>query len=327
MKAAVRVAPKTIELEEWAPPEEEPTKVPVHIAYAGICGGDLMYFRHQGPVHAQSDAYVVCHEAVGHTLDGRRVVIDPLLACGTCAACLAGEEQWCPSRRDMGYSAHGVAREVVAMAPDRIHPVPDALSDTAATLAHGLAAVMHALDKVSTGPDTEAVVLGPGPAGMFFALQLRANGANVTLVGRESPRLALARSLGLSVVSLQTADAAWRNLAGEFDVAIETTGSSSIQAQAPTVLRTGGVLLLYAPGEFNLDANVVFRRELQIVGSTGATGKIPAALSAIADRVAEFDALVSHVFPFDRVQEAFTQAIAPPDERGDFMKALIAVEP
>lgn len=326
MRAAVRTAPRRIEVVERPQPRDREGWVPVRIRQVGVCGGDLRYFQNSGPVHAGNTAYVVCHEAVGVTPDGQRVVIDPLLVCESCAECRAGRSQYCAQRRDMGYGADGLASEVVQVPWHRLHPVPDHMSDAEAAVAHPLAAVVHAVDRVVVRAGQRAIVLGPGPAGLLFALLLGSRGLDVTLAGRPSARLDLAASLGLGTLDVAAAAGDVPTPLDGFDLAVEATGAEAVQALAPALVRPGGTLLLYSPGSFTLDVNVVFRRELHLVGSSGAPPPtIPQALQLIARGTVPVRRLISDVFPLEEIQRAFELASAPPDRRSDFVKALVTV--
>lgn len=325
MKAAVRIAPRVIEVVDRPVPTARADQIPVRIRSVGVCGGDLLYYRDQGPVHSGSTAFVVCHEALGETPEGERVVIDPLLSCGHCASCENGKPQWCADRRDMGYGADGVAAEIITISPEQIHRVPDSVSDNNATLAHGLAAVLHALKKVDVSPGQRAFILGPGPAGLLFGLRLGSLGVEVTLAGRPSPRLRLAESLGMDAIQASRLEEFASESHELFDLVIETTGALDIQARTPSLIRSGGTLLLYAPGVFPLDVNLVFRQELHIFGSTGAPDTIPDALHLLGEGRFDVAPLITDVYPLNRIDDAFERAVAPPSQRGDFVKALVNV--
>ena len=322
----MRVEPRRITVLDRPAPVPADGEVLLRPLLAGVCGGDLMYFTDAGHVAGVTEAYVVCHEVLAEVVGtGARVVIDPMVHCGTCGFCTTARPQLCHRRRDRGYGADGVAAELISVPADKVFAVPDGVPDEAAAVAHGLAAVLHALDQADTGrpPDT-ALVLGPGPAGMMFALVLRARGADVVLAGRPSSRLRHAAALGLRTVELGSA------LVGaladdSFDLVVETTGAASVQEAALPLARRGGTYLLYAPGRFTLDATMVFRREIRVQGSTGVTGRMDDALRVLRDGAVPVADLVTHTFGLDHVQEAFELASSPPGPRGHLVKALIDV--
>lgn len=302
-------------------------EVLLRMKHVGICGGDLAYFLDAGHAAGVTEAFVTCHEGLGTVIDGPSdllgidVVVDPLITCNSCTYCRGGRPQLCARRRDMGYGADGVAAEFVLAPLTRVHRLPAGIDPHAAVLAHGLAAVLHALAKEPIAAIRTALIFGCGPAGFMFALVLRSQGVHATIVGRSEPRLNLARGLGIAVQPLAKAPA--DGLLA--DLVIETTGARDVQELSVTKVRSGGDLLIYAPGSFRLDATDVFRREIRLRGTTGAFETIPSAIDLIADGTLPLQNLVTHCFPIAAGQEAFDLAVARPEDRGGFLKAVLCV--
>jgi threonine dehydrogenase-like Zn-dependent dehydrogenase len=267
--------------------------------------------------------------AVGVVLDGpqhllgKNVVIDPLITCGFCESCAAGRPQLCGSRKDMGYGADGVAAELLVVPESRTYLMAKDLALPTGVLVHGLAAVLHSLSKVLVNeiPKT-AAVYGPGPAGLMFAIRLKELGVDVTLVGRKSWRLELAQDLGIRIAQIGHDDE--KQISTE--LVVETTGSSDVQEEALNRVAPGGTLLLYAPGAFTVEATKVFRKELKIIGSTGAVGTMQKAMDIIALNPAPYESLLTHDFPMSSGQAAFELATAEPATRGEFLKASLCLD-
>lgn len=345
MRAAIRVSPGRIAIEDVPEPSRSHGETLVAVDRVALCGGDLHYFRGPMPFRAAipnyTDApFIVCHEAVGrvvetdaeaHVQPGDLVTIDPQERCGACAACRSGDIELCPSRKDMGYSAHGAAAERVVVPTERVFRVPDDVSLDAAAATHGLAAVLHALSAAPLERVERALVTGPGPAGLMFTMALLAKlrTRDVTLAGRPSPRLEIGAALGAQTFalvdnSIEDLHFGWEGDRG-YDLVVETTGAPEVVESALQCVRPKGTLLLYAPTVFSLDGHVVFRRELRIVGSTGATGGMQAALDLISDGSVPLNKIVTHRFPLGDIQQAFELALAGPGQRGDLLKAVICV--
>lgn len=345
MRAAVRVAPGRVAIVDRPAPERAERETLIRVERVALCGGDLLYFR--GPMPFQSaipeyadEAYVVCHEAVGvvvetsedsHVKPGDCVTIDPQVRCGECPYCRSSAIELCPARRDMGYSTDGAAAEHIAIPTERVLRVPDGMSLDAAAATHGLAAVLHALSAVDLANVERALVLGPGPAGLMFTMALLAKipTRRVSLVGRPSPRLDIAAALGAETIELRDPTLAelryvWSDDRG-YDLVVETTGAPEICEASVWCARPKGSVLLYAPTSFTLDGNVVFRRELRILGSTGATGGMEPALELIASGAVPLERIITHSFEFDRIQEAFELAIAAPERRDGLLKAVVRI--
>ena len=330
MRALIRSKPGFVDFEVRDKPViRDENEVLVETHFVGICGGDLTYFRGTGHTSHVDEAYVVCHEVVGTVTEGpldllgKKVLIDPLLTCGNCSFCLDSSPQLCPKRRDMGYGADGVAAEFVKVSRKQIYEVSDELSSSPGVLVHGLAAVLHSLSRATkNGLPQNAKIFGPGPAGLMFALRLKEIGVDVVLVGRDSWRLDLAQSLGVKTIQMkdeiknQTYSA----------LTIDTTGASDVLELALDRMEPSGTLLLYAPGNFSMDATKVFRRELNIIGSTGAPNTMMEAIKVLEKNLSTYQQLLTHSFPISKGQEAFELAISPPEKRGNFLKAWLCLD-
>lgn len=345
MKAAVRVEPRRIEIMERPDPVAGEGQALIAIEHVAICGGDLHFFRGAMPIAAAIPGFIdlpriVCHEAVGRIVTapedsrfrrGERVTFDPQYRCGVCEACRSGYVELCTNRRDMGYAVDGAAAEFVTVPTEQVFSIPEHVDQRAAAASHGLAAVLHALDGIDLANVGSALVIGPGPAGLMFAMALLAmlDEGRTALLGRASPRLKIAADLGAEVITLD-ADA-WSALRFEwgttrgFDLIIDTTGSANVLQSALWCVRPNGTLLVYAPSEFLLDGNVLLRRKLRVIGSTGATTGMQAALDLVASGQVPLERIVSHSFAFEDIQSAFEMAVAEPAQRGDLLKAVVRV--
>src|SRR3954468_23564048 len=60
---------------------------------------------------------------------GQRVMLQPGLSCGRCAACLAGEDNFCPRYDVLGYQSAGGYAELVTVPAANLIALPDAVSD------------------------------------------------------------------------------------------------------------------------------------------------------------------------------------------------------
>lgn len=344
MKAAIRVRPGRIEITDVPDPVSTPGHSIVKIDAVSLCGSDLHYF--QGPmpwnetVPGADAPYIVCHEAVGTVVDsagpgswvaGERVTLDPQHRCGQCRACLAGHIELCPHRLDMGYSADGVAAEFLSVANDRLFRVPPEIPTDVAAAIHGLAAPLHALQTVDLSGVERALVTGPGPAGLMFAMSLltKPDVPDVTVAGRPSPRLDIARRVGARVIEL--GDGGLDEFAFDWDrdsgfgLVVDTTGAANIIEDAVRSLAPRGTLLLYAPNRFTLDGNAVFRRELKVVGSTGAHRGMREALELVGSGAVPLAEIITHRFGFADIEDAFTLAMSGAEKRGNLLKVVVTI--
>ena len=92
-------------------------------------------------------------------------MVEPNLFCGDCAQCRTGRYNICRELKFFGYQTPGGMADLFATAADRLHPVPEAMSDQAAALVERLATPVHAVRKAGDLRGRTVAVLGAGPIG------------------------------------------------------------------------------------------------------------------------------------------------------------------
>ena len=233
---------------------EEPVPTPgddevlVRVTAVGLCGSDLHWFR-EGAIGdvVLTRPLVLGHEFVGvietGARTGERVALDPAIACGACAPCLAGHENLCVACGFAGNSIDGALRSRLAW-PERLaHRVPDSLPDVEAALLEPLGVALHALDLGHVRPGATAGVYGCGPLGLLLVQLLLRAGVNVLVATDPLPhRAAAAEALG-ATVAVETRRAGMEILpqaaSGGVDVAFEVAGEDDAIATAIDDAATG----------------------------------------------------------------------------------------
>jgi L-iditol 2-dehydrogenase len=261
-------------------PEPKGAGKVVRVLACGLCGSDVEKIGRADP------GTVLGHEVAAELPGGRRVALVHHLPCGTCERCLAGHESTCEAFhvatiQPGGFAERAVAREWI--------DVPTAIPDEVASFAEPLACVLRAVERVPRG---RVVVVGCGFMGNLFVQVLRRRGDDVYGVDPRKERLDLAgvkpprREVGAAVLA----------------------APAGVE-KAVARLGPGGTLLLFASGGA-LDLDVVYRRELQVVGSRSGT---PRHLLAAVNLLADLEPLPTTVLPLERFAdglEAYTSGVA-----------------
>lgn len=114
-------APSDLTLDEVAQPHVPAGHVLVRITHSGLCGTDLKIYK--GAIPAQYPL-IMGHEMVGEVVGGEttggirrgdRVIIDPVLYCGTCFHCRLGQTNLCPAGGLIGRETNGGFAEYAAV--------------------------------------------------------------------------------------------------------------------------------------------------------------------------------------------------------------------
>lgn len=312
MRALVFTATSTVEMLDVPEPQPADDEVIVDVEACGICGSELHGIQHPG---FRQPPLVMGHEFVGVDPQGRRVVINPIVSCGTCDLCLRGQDQLCRSRSIIGIHRAGGFGERVAVPRSQLHVIPDGLSWDAAALIEPLANAVHAWELVASLEPRRVGVVGAGTIGLVCLLVARHRGAeHVTVVDLSDERLERARALG--------ATATGSVLEGEFDAVFDCVGLPSTRRTAVEVLRPGGrcVFLGLLSPDPGFDALGVVRQEKSISGSFAYPAADFAAAVELAPRV---DLSWASDFPLTRGDTIFTELM---NGRADIAKALLRRE-
>jgi threonine dehydrogenase-like Zn-dependent dehydrogenase len=255
MKALVWYGERDVRYEDVADPEPSGDEVVLDVELAGICGSDLHGYRgHPGP---RVPPLVLGHEVVG-TVDGERFTVYPLVACGTCERCLAGEDNLCASWRLVGMHRPGVFAEHVVVPPSTLVPLPAGLDPRRAVLAEPLACCVGALAPYEPG---EVAVFGAGPIGLLSAYLAARSGSHVTVVDPVPERHANARALGAheAVATLER---------DGFDLVVDAAGFEATWRAGLAAVKSGGdiVMLGLGQGEAPFPMAVLVRRAIRLRG-------------------------------------------------------------
>ncbi|GAB2931843.1 alcohol dehydrogenase catalytic domain-containing protein [Rhodococcus aerolatus] len=278
-------------VEEVPDPVPAPDGVVVRVTATGVCRSD--WHAWQGHDDSVTLPLVPGHElagvveAVGADVSrewlGRRVTTPFVCACGTCAACVRGQQQVCLDQSQPGFTHDGSYAELVALrhAAVNLVPVPDDVPDeVAAALGCRVATAWRAVQqRARVRPGERVVVLGAGGLGLAAVLLCADLGADVTVVDPSPGARALAEQLG-AARSVAPDD----ELAPVHDVALECAGVASSAAAGLRALAFRGrhVQVGLLPGGAALPVDLVIGRELDLLGSHGMPAwEYPALLAAV----------------------------------------------
>ena len=245
-----------------------PDDVRIEIRYAGICHSDIHQARDewgQGifpmtPGHeiigtvAEVGSDVTAH-AVGDVV-GVGCFVD---SCLECEACQDGEEQFCTKGVVQTYSAEGYDGEVtyggysqqVVVRDHFVVKIPDGadLAGTTPLLCAGITTYAP-LKRYGAGPGTKVGVIGMGGLGHVAVKIAAALGAEVSVLSRTDSKKDDGLAFGATHYYATEDESVFEDLAGTFDILVNTVGAGIPLDSFLGTLGRGGVMVnLGAPSD------------------------------------------------------------------------------
>ena len=317
MRAVRVLRPGELELVDVAEPPPD-RQVVVRSRLVGICGTDVKIVAGKIPV---SYPRIVGHELVGEVASapegapfetGDRVLVDPGVACGWCAMCLAGRPNICLNGGLLGRDVDGVFTEYVAAPVSRLVAVPPGVGDEEAGLLQVLGTCVHAVKRLKTFPGQAAAVIGLGVSGQLISQLLTLQGVRVVGITRSEWKRDLAAGAG----AVATADpsGATEVLADVTEglgpaIVVEAVGTEKTLAQSISLAATGGEILVFGTltgaGE-GLPYYDLYHKELTLHNPRAALiGDYSDGVALAASGVLELEPIVTHVLDLSDAPRAF----------------------
>jgi threonine dehydrogenase-like Zn-dependent dehydrogenase len=294
----------------------------------------------------------VATDSAGRPLrEGDRVTFAYFFPCGRCPVCLRDEMGSCPRKLKPSRVAgtppyfNNAYGDYYYLRPGHfVFRLPDEIPDDLATPVNcALAQVLYGLARAGLRQGDTVAIQGAGGLGLNAVAVARDMGADrVIVLDRIPERLALARAFGadhaLSLADHPTPERrveAVRELTDGFgaDVVADFVGYPDVVPEGLRMLRGGGTYLevgSIAPGNvFSYDATALVRANARLVATSNyspwALGQAVAFLRRNLGRF-PFGRVVSHVFPLERISEAFRQADWQRDGAPGVSRAAIAMD-
>jgi len=318
MKAVRVVGPSQLEVVDIPEPAADGRAL-VQVYRAGVCGTDVKVFKGQIP---GPRPLVMGHEMVGTVIEpgprglvpaGARVLIDPATSCGHCDLCRRSLNHLCRNGGLLGRDTDGVFSEIVAAPEEKLHVIPETVSDKAASVLQVLGTCVHAQRAVSVFPTDSVAVIGLGVSGLLHVQLLVARGITKLLgITRSQWKLDLAARFGASATSTpDLADAAVAALSGGrgADLVVEAAGVEATLGQAIAHAGVGGKVLVFGTltgGDQGLPYYDLYHKELTILNPRAAIpSDYDAGIELVATGRLQLDDLVTHMIPVDEAATAF----------------------
>ena len=257
----------------------------VKVSASGICGSDMHAYH--GKDNRRVPPLILGHEISGIIYKGnkigKKVVLNPLITCGSCNYCTNGREHLCGKRIILGMNKpierQGGFAEFVSIPDKNIYELPESLNMKEAPISEPCAVALHAVElgeKELSEPieNSKILIIGAGAIGLLCGLILSKvkNCKDIVIVDPNYKRLK---------ESLKYLDAEGFKpdsksiISNNFGIVFDTVGLEVTRQQAIRCIKPGGIIihigLTQSSGTFDFRKTTL--QEITFIGTYCYTNK------------------------------------------------------
>ena len=257
MKAAVLKNWLDLELCDIPVPVPNENEALIKVKLAGVCGSDITVYR--GKHMTATVPTVLSHEILG-TIEslpegyegefklGQRVLMNPIISCGHCAACERGLPWVCENLKLLGIHVDGGFAEYTKVGVGKLVALDEDIPDDVAILGEPFAVGQHIMVNSRIEKGDTIFISGGATVGLYIAVFAKAAGAGRVIISEiNEPRRKFVESMGIETINPTETDAMelMREVTGGhgFDIVYDTSGAPACILQMPDLCRCGGKLL------------------------------------------------------------------------------------
>jgi alcohol dehydrogenase (NADP+) len=238
-----------------------PSDVRIDVRFCGICHSDIHFVRGEWgkvpypavPGHEIAGVVAEVGSEVSRVAPGDRVGVGCVVnSCRECENCQAGEEQYCLPGNTQTYGSkdrdgtitYGGYSDHVVVDEDFVLNIPDGLElDEAAPLLCAGITTYSPLRHWDAGPGKQVAVVGLGGLGHMAVKLADAMGAEVTVLSQSLRKREDGLKLGADGYYATSDDATFEDLAGRFDLIVNTVSAGIDIGRFLGLLKTNGSLV------------------------------------------------------------------------------------
>ncbi|SYW03271.1 Zc-binding dehydrogenase [Oenococcus oeni] len=333
--AQVLYGPKDMRLEKVDIPDPGKDQVQISVYFNGICGSDIHEYLDgmdlatvEHPITHEKAPLISGHEFAGKVKKigasvkglkvGDHVTVEPIIACGYCAACRSGNYNLCENSIGednaagfLGFSANGGLSQLCNVSYIYAHKLPESFPLSLGALCEPTAVSAQAIfnSKIHAGDDV--LISGAGPIGLLTAILAKISGAHDVMISDVSTsRLQIAEKLGIGI---QTIDLSKKESVQEevkkltdrqgTDIAFECSGNGSALDADIDVLKFNGKLVqiaLFSQPPL-VDVRKLLKKGGSLLTSYGYANMFDKVIKIIDNNRSTFEKIITKTIPLEEV--------------------------
>ena len=332
MKALCVESPNNLVIEERPMPViQSPDEVLIKVKAAGICGSDVHIYH--GTSSVATYPRVIGHEIVGEIVEignevkgfviGDRVIMDPVISCGTCYQCRIGRRNVCGKLKVRSVHVDGGYQEYIVMPQDSIYHIPENLSWEEAVMIEPFTIAEQVCSRAELTKDDVVFIMGAGPVGLSILKRVKLTGATCYISDIVDIRLDFAKQYGADLaINAKTVDVKeeiMRLTEGNgATVVIDAVCSTRSFEQTLTYVCSAGRVISLG---FNKEPSAISQlsitaREIDVRGSRLHNNKFPVVIEYFRSGTLQVKDMITHCFHFLQIHEALKVIENPEIENG-----------
>lgn len=306
-----------------------PEEVLIKIKKVGICGTDVGSYETGKPYipgkiigHEFSGEISEIGEKVKKLKIGDRVTVNPQIPCGNCYYCDHHQENMCKLQNySLGTTENGAMRDYINVKAERVHILPDNISDEAGATVEPLSIALNAVQESGFTIGDNAAVIGAGSIGLMVIQILKVSGAkNIFVLEPVESKQKKALELGASKVFNPKA---WKKIGRETDKlgpdhVFDCVGLSSTITTSLSLIKKGGCITLIGMHSslFEIkNALLLTTNSITLKGVYGySQDTFKTAISLLSQDKVSGEAIITNRINMNEVPQMFEKLAHPPHD-------------
>lgn len=301
----------------------EADEVLIQVKAVGICGTDIHIFNGERTDveyprvmgHELSGIVVETGKDVANVKAGDHVVLDPVMACGTCRTCKRGHENVCESVKCFGVQMDGSFQDYIRVPAKQVYAVSEQIPFEEAAVAEPFSVAANILSRAEVAAGDRVAVIGAGTIGLCIVQGAKSIGAGVLAMDISDRKLEKAKEFGADAC-VNTKDTAFSSAVEAFapggvDVIIDAVGITPFVEKCISLAAPFGriVVISFDERPARISPAVVTKRELSVLGSRMNCKRMPMVIKWMEEKAIRPEAMISRIYPLEELQKAFEETI------------------